>query len=173
MRLTLSRLALSFLLLSCFNFVGAASRRVAASAPQAAAPSDKNDKLTAELVAAEKEFWEAWKNKQPERFARAMSGDAVFFGIYGVTGRSELLGEQNDSTQTCHVKSYSLTNLRSIPIDRDAAILLYDAEQHATCGDQPVTPFMHGESVYARRHGRWINILRSEVPAANQPSPQP
>lgn len=152
----------------CLPSAGATPRH--ATAPQAIASS--SDKLTAALAAAEKEFWEAWKNKQPDRFANAMADDAVFFGTYGVAGKSELLSEQRDSVKSCVVKSYTLTNLRSIRIDANSAILFYDAEQRATCGDQPVHPFMHGESVYARRHGRWLNILRSEVPAVNSQQPQ-
>jgi hypothetical protein len=134
--------------------------------------SSPKAKLTAELVAAEKEFWEAWKNKQPDRFAAAMADDAVFFGLYGTTGKAESVNEQRDSVKSCQVASYALTNPRVIPIDADAAILLYDAEQHAICGGQPVQPFMHGESVYALRHGRWINLLRSEVPAADHQNHQ-
>lgn len=126
-----------------------------------------SDKLTAELLAAEKEFWEAWKNKQPDRFASAMADDAVFFGLYGATGKAESVAGQRESVKSCQVASYALTNPRIIPIDANAAILLYDAEQHAVCGGRPVQPFMHGESVYALRNGRWINLLRSEVPAAD------
>jgi hypothetical protein len=132
--------------------------------PQA---NSSSSALVDELTKSEEQFWEAWKNKQPDQFASAMAGDAVFFGLYGVTGREDLIAGQQDSVKTCDVKSYALTNLRAIPIDADAAILLYDAEQHAVCGGQPVQPFMHGESVYARRNGRWINLLRSEVPAAD------
>ena len=119
------------------------------------------------LTAAEKQFWEAWKNKQPGRFGNAMADDAVFFGLYGVTGKPGLIEEQRQSVTTCNVESYALTNLRVIPIDADSAILLYDAEQHAVCGGSSVQPFMHGESVYVRRNGRWLNLLRSEVPAAD------
>ena len=163
MKSALCCVAVACSLFASFSFANAAPRR--STAPQTVAAA--TDKLTAALVAVEKEFWEAWKNKQPDRFANAMADEAVFFGLYGASDKSEMLDEQRDSVKTCVVKSYALTNLRSISIDRDAAILLYDAEQHATCGDQPVHPFMHGESVYARRHGRWINVLRSEVPAAN------
>ncbi|MHB8526973.1 MAG: nuclear transport factor 2 family protein [Candidatus Acidiferrales bacterium] len=152
------------LLLACLASAGANSHRRNTSSQMGNLP---NAKLTAELVAAEKEFWEAWKDKQPKRFAAAMADDAVFFGLYGVTGKAESVAEQRDSVKTCNVKSYDLTNPRVIPIDANAAILLYDAEQHAICGGQAVQPFMHGESVYARRNGRWINLLRSEVPAAD------
>jgi ketosteroid isomerase-like protein len=134
------------------------------SLPQA---NSSSNALVDELTTAEKQFWEAWKNKQADQFANAMASDAVFFGLYGVTGREDLIAGQQDSVKTCNVKNYALTNLRAIPIDADAAILLYDAEQHAVCGGQPVQPYMHGESVYARRGGRWINLLRSEVPAAD------
>ena len=134
--------------------------------------SASNAKLTADLLAAEREFWEAWKNKQPDRFAAAMADDAVFFGLYGTTGKAESVAEQRDSVNSCQVASYALTNPRVIPIDANAAILLYDAEQHAICGGQPVQPFMHGESVYALRNGRWINLLRSEVPAADHQNRQ-
>jgi hypothetical protein len=144
--------------------------RSARSRPQLVGSS--SDKLTSELLAAEREFWEAWKNKQPDRFAAAMADDAVFFGLYGATGKAESVNEQRDSVNSCQVTSYALTNPRVIPIDADAAILLYDAEQHAICGGQPVQPFMHGESVYALRHGRWINLLRSEVPAADHQNHQ-
>ncbi|HEV2488910.1 MAG TPA: nuclear transport factor 2 family protein [Candidatus Acidoferrales bacterium] len=129
--------------------------------------NSSNSTLGDELAAAEKQFWEAWKNKQPDQFAGAMADDAVFFGLYGVTDRKDLIAGQQDSVKSCDVKSYALTNLRAISIDADAAILLYDAEQHAVCGGQSVQPFMHGESVYARRDGRWMNLLRSEVPAAD------
>ncbi|MHB8756166.1 MAG: nuclear transport factor 2 family protein [Candidatus Acidiferrales bacterium] len=156
--------ATAALLLACLASAGANSHHRNTSSQ---VNNSSNAKLTAELVAAEKEFWEAWKNKQPNRFAAAMADNAVFFGLYGTTGKAESVAEQRDSVKTCTVKSYALTNLRSIPIDANAAILLYNAEQHAICGGQAVQPFMHGESVYARRNGRWINLLRSEVPAAD------
>lgn len=164
MKSLLPILTTAALLLACLASAGANPHRQITSSQ---INNSSNAKLTTELVAVEKEFWEAWKNKQPDRFAAALADDAIFFGLYGTTGKSESVNEQRDSVKTCEVKSYALTNLRSIPIDANAAILLYDAEQHAICGGQAVQPFMHGESVYVRRNGRWINLLRSEVPAAD------
>src|SRR5579864_5977885 len=103
--------------------------RSAGSRPQLVGAS--RDRSTADLLAAEREFWEAWKNKQPDRFASAMADDAVFFGLYGTTGKAESVNEQRDSVNSCQVASYALTNPRAILIDASAAILLYDAEQHA------------------------------------------
>lgn len=169
---SLSILITATLLLECFVSAKPNSHRRGLASRMPSQSSGSNTKLTADLLAAEREFWDSWKNKQPDRFASALADDAVFFGLYGTTGKAESVNEQRDSVNSCQVASYALTNARAIPIDASAAILLYDAEQHAVCGGQPVHPFMHGESVYAFRNGRWINLLRSEVPAADRQSRQ-
>jgi hypothetical protein len=74
--------------------------------------------------------------------------------------------QQEQSVQVCKVESFALTNPRAIRIDDNAAILLHEAEQHATCGGGTAQPLMHGSSVYAKRAGKWINLYRSEVPPA-------
>lgn len=103
--------------------------------------------LVEALTAAEKQFWEAWKNKQPDRFGNAMADDAVFFGLYGVTGKSDLVEEQRQSVTTCQVESYALTNLRVIPIDADSAILTL--RRRAACHLRRLPR----SALYARRIG--------------------
>ena len=95
-----------------------------------------------------------------------MTSDAVFFGQYGVSSKTEIMQQQKESVESCKVESYLLTDPRAIRIDKDAAILLYEARQNATCGGVKVLPIMHGSSVYARRAGKWLNLYRSEVPPA-------
>ncbi len=112
-------------------------------------------------------MWDAWKNKQPDVWRENLADEAVFFGEYGVSSKAENVKGQEDSVKSCEVQSFTLTNFRVIALDENAAILLYEAEQHAVCGGQTVQPFMHGSSVYVRRNGRWLNIFRSEVPKKN------
>jgi hypothetical protein len=122
--------------------------------------------LAGQLLTVEKRFWESWKNHKPEAFQELMTDDAVFFGQYGVASKAEIIDEQKGSVQSCTVESYALTNPCAIPIDATSAILLYEAEQHATCGGVKVQPFMHGSSVYVRHGGKWMSVYRSEVPPA-------
>ena len=122
--------------------------------------------LADQLLTVENQFWESWKNGKPQVFQELMTGDAVYFGQYGVASKSEVPQEQKESVGACKVESYLLTNPRAVPIDDSAAILLYEAEQHATCGEAIVQPFMHGSSVYVKRAGKWLNLYRSEVPPA-------
>jgi hypothetical protein len=118
-----------------------------------------------QLLTAERELWDAWKNGTPETWQSSLTNDAVFFGEYGVAQKAELVDEQRQSITSCKVQSYSLTSPRVILIEENSAILLYEAEQHAICGGAEVQPFMHGSSVYVHRNGKWLNIFRSEIPA--------
>jgi hypothetical protein len=122
--------------------------------------------LADELLAVETQFWESWKNGKPEVFKELMANDAVFFGQFGVAPKDAILQQQAESVQVCKVESYALTSPRAIRIDENAAIFLYEAEQHAICGGGKVQPVMHGSSVYVKRGGKWINLYRSEVPPA-------
>jgi uncharacterized protein DUF4440 len=125
-----------------------------------------NSALADGLLTVERQFWESWKSGKPEVFKQLMAGDAVFFGQYGVASKADIIQQQEQSVQACKVESYTLTSPRAIRIDENAAILLYEAEQHATCGGEKVQPLMHGSSVYANRGGKWLNLYRSEVPPA-------
>jgi hypothetical protein len=127
---------------------------------------EADETLGDQLLTVEQQFWESWKNGEPQVFQELMTGDAVFFGQYGVASKSEILRQQKESVEACKVESYRLTNPRAVNIDDNAAILLYEAEQHATCGGAKVQPFMHGSSVYVKRAGKWLNLYRSEVPPA-------
>ena len=122
--------------------------------------------LADQLLTVERQFWESWKKGEPQVFQELMTGDAVFFGQYGVASKTEIMQQERESVEACKVESYLLTNPRAVPIDDSAAILLYEAEQHATCGGAKVQPFMHGSSVYVKRAGKWLNLYRSEVPPA-------
>ena len=127
----------------------------------------QNGALADQLMQVETQLWDAWKNGRPEVFDEIMTEDAVFFSQYGVASKTDMLAEQRESVTQCKVASYFLTKPRAIPIDKNSAILLYEAEQSAMCGGAPVKPLMHGSSVYVKRGGKWLNVFRSEVPPAN------
>lgn len=137
------------------------------AAGQKHATSPNGTPLVDELMRVETQLWESWKNGRPEVFDEIMTDDAVFFGQYGVASKSDILTEQRASVGQCKIESYALTSARTIRIDDNSAILLYEAEQHATCGGAPVKPLMHASSVYVKRASKWMNVFRSEVPRAN------
>ncbi|MGH9683608.1 MAG: nuclear transport factor 2 family protein [Candidatus Acidiferrales bacterium] len=154
-------LALAAVLSLMWAAMGAQPQQTSSAARNSATPA-----VLPDLVKAERQFWDAWKNGKPEVFENNMADDAVFFGQYGISPKREIVEEQKESVHSCKVRSYTLTNSRAIRIDDNAYILLYEAKQDAICGGAKVNPLMLGSSVYVRRNGKWMNIFRSEVPLA-------
>jgi Domain of unknown function (DUF4440) len=129
------------------------------------APTVSNGPASLEetLGAKEKAFFQAWKDGHPEVFQQNIVDGGIFFGEYGVTGKSGTVAEQTDSR--CDVKGFKLTNFKVVSVTPHSAVLTYRAEQHGTCGGVAFNPYMNGLSVYVKRAGEWLNVVRSEVPA--------
>ena len=88
-----------------------------------------NDKLQADLVTKEKALWDAWGKKDGKPFVESMNPDTV--GVDAVNGIS--IGRDTAvkqvTTHNCEVKSYNLSDEKVTPIDKDAVILTYKADQ--------------------------------------------
>jgi len=84
--------------------------------------------LEATLSAKEKAFFQAWKDGHPEVFKKSVVPDGIFFGEYGVTGKSETVADQ--ARAQCDVKSFTLTDFHVISVTARSAVLTYRAEQH-------------------------------------------
>lgn len=134
---------------------------------QAQAPQKKNN-VDQELVRTETGFFEAWKSKDTSYFRNHIPENGVFWGEYGTFSRDQQLEEQKQSAQACSVEGYSLSDFGVLPLTSGAYLLIYKAEQHATCGGQKVPVYMNGSSVYIFKDGRWQAIYRAEVPLKGQ-----
>lgn len=137
----------------------------AQAAAKARTGSNGPARLEETLGAKEKAFFQAWKDGHPEVFQKSIVDGGIFFGEYGVSGKSETVAEQTNSR--CDVKGFELTNFEVISVTPRSAVLTYRAEQHGTCGGVAFSPYMNGLSVYVKRGGDWLNVVRSEVPAKN------
>ncbi|GEM_PF-3774453 len=142
-----------------------APKRPAPARPGGDRPPRTASGLLQELMAAERQFWDGWQTRHPDVFRTAVRPDGFFFGAYGFAPRDSVANEMAAAVDRCVVRGYRLDGARAIPLGTDAGMLTYVAHQDATCGGQPVEPVMNGVSVYVRQHGRWINVMRAEVPA--------
>ena len=64
----------------------------------------------------------------------------------------------------CVVQAYSLGPLALTPVSADTVLVTYRAEQDTTCGTQKVPSPVWASSLYARRGGRWVNVLYQHTP---------
>ncbi len=115
------------------------------------------------IIATEKKFWEAWKNKDMKFFRANLSADAVMIGPNGVADKKTSLTAMEG--EGCEVKTYELMDLKVTFLSSSTAILTYKSTQDATCGGEAVPPTVWSSSVYVMRGGRWYAASHQETPA--------
>jgi hypothetical protein len=127
---------------------------LAASAAQPKAPAS----LEAQLIARERASWVAWQKKDVAFWRRHLSADHVEIdGPGGPQDRNYVL--KGVATRTCTVPRYKLGNFTFRRLGADAGMLVYKAEQEFACGDKRIPNTGWVTSIYARRDGRWENVL--------------
>jgi len=115
------------------------------------------------IIATEKKFWEAWKNKDMKFFRANLSADAVMIGNSGVADKKTSLTAMEG--EACEVKNYELMDLKVTFLNSSTAILTYKSTQDATCGGETVPPTVWSSSVYVMRNGRWYAASHQETVA--------
>jgi ketosteroid isomerase-like protein len=115
------------------------------------------------ILATEKKFWEAWKNRDFKVFRANLSADSVMVSEMGVANKTTALKDLE--SMTCEVKSYELSDIKVMFLDSDAALITYKATQDATCGGTQVPAAIWATSAYVKRGGRWLGASHQETPA--------
>jgi len=108
--------------------------------------------------------WIAWQNHDAAFFEQFLSDDHVEIHGYGVVGKAAVV--EIVRSPFCKVQSYTLGPFSVTAVSADAMLLTYRAEQDTTCGKARVPSPVWASSVYARRAGRWVNVLYQHTPVA-------
>ncbi|MGH9947667.1 MAG: nuclear transport factor 2 family protein [Pyrinomonadaceae bacterium] len=113
--------------------------------PVAAAKKDdakmedaKPDAATDALLTHEKKLWEAWKTKDAKPLEEAFGKD--FFWLAG-NGRSDRAAtiKMWTADNKCEVKSYTLSDAKSVAITNNVSLLTYKGAGDGTCDGKPIT----------------------------------
>jgi hypothetical protein len=83
---------------------------------------------------------------------------------YGIVGKSAVV--EGVRSSACVVQNYSLGPITVTPVTADAVLVTYRAEQNTACGEAKVPSPVWATSLYARRGGRWVNVLYQHTPVA-------
>jgi len=122
------------------------------------------DPLEDELIAMEKASWVAWKAHDSRFYESYLSDDHLEVHGMGVGGKTGVVALV--ASGACNVESYTVDHWEFRRLSPDSALLNYRAEQKTTCAGVAVPSPVRATSVFARRDGRWVNVLyqHSAVP---------
>jgi ketosteroid isomerase-like protein len=141
----------------------------AKSSAKASAKAGGNAATEDAIKKMEKEFWEAWKNKDTKPFQANIADDGLSIdAMMGFVDKQATL--KSMSEQPCEVRSYSLADEKITWIDKDAAVYTYSGTMDATCGGQKIPDKVYASTVWAKRGGKWQAVFHQETPATPPPS---
>jgi len=129
------------------------------STPQGAAPA-----LLAQLTDLEKKSWVAWKARDGKYFESFLSDDHVEMGPSGTSDKKTVVA--GVASPACVVSSYTVDSFKLTQFAANTALLTYHAAQDTKCGSVAVPSPAWVSSLYIKRHGRWLNALYQQSPAA-------
>lgn len=130
------------------------SLATAADPPRPAPPAQSDEAIVREL---ESSSWVAWKNHDTAFFEQFLSDDHVEVHGYGIVGKAAVV--EGVRSPACVVQRYSLGPLSVTRVSPDSMLVTYRAEQDTLCGNARVPSPVWASSLYAKRSGRWVNVL--------------
>lgn len=127
------------------------------------AAKTKNSDAEQKVISAEKQLWEAWKNKDFEPFKQNLAADSVMVDMGGIVYGKDKAVDMLSKTP-CDVKSYALSDTKVDWIDKNTALLTYKADSDATCGGQKSPPSVYASSIWVSKGGKWQAAFHQETP---------
>ena len=119
-----------------------------------------NIALVQELVAFEKQVWDALVTGDMQADQAMLSNE--FLGVYpdGFSGRSEHAGQLSSGPS---IARYHLSDYRALPLGQDFALLCYHARYLRSSRTREEE--MYVSSIWQRDGGGWINVFSQDTPA--------
>ena len=140
-----------------------------AAATPAASPAAVSD---AELIALDRQIWETVKAKNWDAFAAHLADEAVTVNDGGVYDKAQTV----EGLKKMDLTEYTLSDMKVVKLDADAAVLTYTVKTKATYDGKPLpdTP-SRDTTVFVKRGGKWLAAAHLETyaqpPAAPGASP--
>lgn len=130
----------------------------------AAVSAQKTDKsMDNALMAMEKQAWDAYIKKDGKFFGTFLTDDATLISEGGIASKAQSVNQI--SNHNCAFKNYSFNNFKTTMLDKDTALVTYEATQEGTCGGQNMPGKVYASSVYVKRGGKWVGAFHQETAA--------
>ena len=123
-----------------------------------------------EIIAKEKQLWDALKNRDYEAFGKMLSSDNVYISSDVVGGKDATVNGVRNFAPT----EVKLSDWKTVVLDADAAVVTYTVDARGTSGGQPIPPgALRASTAWVKRGGEWLAVYHQDCPVENAPANPP
>jgi hypothetical protein len=115
-----------------------------------------------DVVALEKRTWELWQKHDKKGFAALMDNDFIAIDTHGVAAKAQNVADIDNLIK----ESYELSDFQIHPISAGVVLLTYQAKLKGMYKGERIDGTYFVSSVWAKRQGKWLNVLYHETKAA-------
>ena len=115
-----------------------------------------------EIIAVEKQFWEAMKSKDADAAAGLTADQSVIAGASGVAVIDPAMMKQMLAGGTWTLESYAFEDVVVQELDADTAVIGYKVTERVTVDGAPVSLTAFDTSLWRRRGDQWTCALHTE-----------
>jgi ketosteroid isomerase-like protein len=112
-----------------------------------------------EVMQLEKKAWDLWKQGDKRAFANLIADDFVAVDAHGIAGKAENVEDIDNLKKD----SYDFSDFHVHAVSPDVVFLTYRVKLRATYKGDRIDGIYNVSSVWAKRKGRWLNVLYHET----------
>lgn len=125
-----------------------------------ATPKAETTATDSDVTAQEKAIWDKIKQKDPDGFAAMLADDFIYVSNDGVYDKA---GTVNGIKQM-ELTEMTLSDWKTVMLDKDAAIVTYTVNIKGTNGGQPIPPgAQRAASLWVNRGGKWVGEFHQDT----------
>jgi hypothetical protein len=123
-----------------------------------------------EIIAKEKQLWDALKKRDYEAFGKMLSSDNVYISSDVVGGKDETVNGVREFAPT----EVNLSDWKTLVLDADTAVVTYTVDARGTSGGQPLPPGkLRASTAWVKRGGEWLAVYHQDCFVEERPSSPP
>jgi hypothetical protein len=122
----------------------------------------------AEVIAKEKQAWEAVQKKDFEGFRNIMANDGIYVSHHGVLDPAGTIKETNELELT----DLTFSDWKVLSLDKGVVVVTYTAHIQGKIEGQPlVATAVRGSTAWVNREGKWLAVYHQDSEAKTAAKP--
>ncbi len=114
-----------------------------------------------QVIEMEKQWWEAYKNKDVGWYRENLKSDAILVNHSGRQTKADMVSAAAGGR--CDVRAFALGDFHTIILAEGVVLLTYHASEDTTCDGQKSASKVYGTTIYANEGGRWRVAFAQET----------